>query len=94
MNRDTQNYKNKQKKKVIMVKLPCILSRYCVKEDKKEKKEKKKRKIRKKKMTKGDFIRIGGRKDMRTIVCYLDNRTLFFLHFISLYVYGGHVDFV
>lgn len=48
MNRDTQNYKNKQKKKVIMVKLPCILSRYCVKEDKKEKKEKKKRKIRKK----------------------------------------------
>lgn len=31
-----------------MVKLPCILSRYCVKEDKKEKKEKKKRKIRKK----------------------------------------------
>lgn len=50
MNRDTQNYKNKQKKKkVIMVKLPCILSRYCVKEDKKEKKEKKKRKIRKKK---------------------------------------------
>lgn len=45
-------------------------------------------------MTKGDFIRIEGRKDMRTIVCYLDNRTLFFLHFISLYVYGGHVDFV
>lgn len=76
-----------------MVKLPCILSRYCVKEDKKEKKKKKKRKIRKKN-DKRRFRMKGGRKDMRTIVCYLDNRTLFFLHFISLYVYGGHVDFV
>lgn len=96
--RDTQNYKNKQKKKkVIMVKLPCILSRYCVKKDEKEKRKKKKEKNKrekKKRMIKGDFVRKGGRKDMRTIVCYLDNRTLFFLHFISLYVYGGHVDFV
>lgn len=32
-----------KKKKVIMVKLPCILSRYCVKEDEKEKRKKKKR---------------------------------------------------
>lgn len=64
---------------------------------KRKKGKKKKRKIRerkKKRMIKGDFVRKGGRKDMRTIVCYLDNRTLFFLHFISLYVYGGHVDFV
>lgn len=64
--RDTQNYKNKQKKKkVIMVKLPCILSRYCVKEDEKEKRKKKKRKIRerkKKRMIKGDFVRKGGEK--------------------------------
>lgn len=35
-----------------MVKLPCILSRYCVKEDKKEKKEKKKEKNKKKKWQK------------------------------------------
>lgn len=37
----------------------------------------------------------GKEKKEITIVCYLDkSRTLFFLHFISLYVYGGHVDFV
>lgn len=33
-----------KKKKVIMVKLPCILSRYCVKKDEKEKRKKKKEK--------------------------------------------------
>lgn len=61
---------------------------------KKGKKKEKNKREKKKRMIKGDFVRKGGRKDMRTIVCYLDNRTLFFLHFISLYVYGGHVDFV
>lgn len=37
-----------------MVKLPCILSRYCVKEDEKEKRKKKKRKIRERKKKKND----------------------------------------
>lgn len=53
--RDTQNYKNKQKKKkVIMVKLPCILSRYCVKEDEKKKRKKKKEKNKREKKKKND----------------------------------------
>lgn len=81
-----------------MVKLPCILSRYCVKEDEKKKRKKKKEKNKREKKKKNDKRRFrtkrGEKRYDETIVCYLDNRTLFFLHFISLYVYGGHVDFV